>query len=103
MRATPFREGFRRFGRWLVSWLTGLPAAPSRLTRGHPVALSAAGVPDHSGGSALDSHRLLITTDRRTGGMLSRALAVGSVVVMTVNLTRIYTRLGDGGETHLAT
>src|SRR5688572_31863833 len=52
------------------------------------------GFPGDSGGSAPDSHRLPCppTLD---GCMLYPGRAV------TVNLTRIYTRLGDGGETHL--
>src|SRR5947209_1744720 len=63
MRATPFLEGNRLCGRWLVSWLTGLPAAPSRCSCPHQWLGVAAGVPDHSGGSAPVSHRLPITTD----------------------------------------
>jgi cob(I)alamin adenosyltransferase len=59
--------------------------------------IEAAGVPDHSGGSAPGFHRLPITTD------LEREDRIGSLewLAMTVNLTRIYTRLGDSGETHL--
>jgi cob(I)alamin adenosyltransferase len=54
-------------------------------------------IPGHSGGSAPDFHRLPYATD------LDREdrTPVLDSVVMTVNLTRIYTRLGDGGETHL--
>jgi cob(I)alamin adenosyltransferase len=64
----------------------------------------AMGVPGHSGGTAPASHRLprpptldgaiitLPTLPRRCYRRPGR---------MTVNLTRIYTRLGDDGETHL--
>jgi cob(I)alamin adenosyltransferase len=50
--------------------------------------------PGHSGGSAPDSHR----TSRN-----QPALNWGHRILrdVTVNLTRIYTKLGDGGETHL--
>ncbi len=51
----------------LVSWLTGLPAAAFPVTRCSPVAFHAAGVPDHSGGSASDSHRLPITSTLNGG------------------------------------
>jgi cob(I)alamin adenosyltransferase len=52
------------------------------------------GFPGDSGGSAPDSHRLPWppTWSLRM---------VYECQAMTVNLTRIYTRLGDGGETHL--
>jgi len=49
-----------------VSWLSGLPSAPSRVAvppSGCASHARAAGVPDHSGGSAPDSHRLPIATD----------------------------------------
>jgi cob(I)alamin adenosyltransferase len=64
---------------------------------------AAADVPDHSGGTAPDSHRLPIATDLECE---DRTAAAGSgapprLSFVTVNLTRIYTRLGDGGETHL--
>ena len=49
--------------------------------------------PGHSGGSAPDSHRASLSTDLWSAVIL--------YVAVTVNLTRIYTRLGDGGETHL--
>ena len=54
----------------------------------------AVGFPGHSGGSAPDSHRLPCPPT-----WSERMLYPGRG--MTVNLTRIYTRLGDGGETHL--
>jgi cob(I)alamin adenosyltransferase len=66
--------------------------------------MCAAGFPDHSGGSAPGSHRLPITVDLELEDrtVIRSASAVDcSVPTMTVNLTRIYTRLGDGGETHL--
>jgi cob(I)alamin adenosyltransferase len=66
--------------------LPGLPGGCERT-------LAAGGFPGHSGGSAPDSHRLPFTTDL---DVADRTL--GRV---TVNLTRIYTRLGDAGETHL--
>src|SRR2546430_7480579 len=62
IRATPFHEGVSALRRLLVSWLTGLPSAPSRRL-GVPSGVLADGVPDHSGGSAPDSRRLPITTD----------------------------------------
>jgi cob(I)alamin adenosyltransferase len=66
-------------------------AFPSRAAEQWPDAM---GVPGHSGGSAPDSHRLPEppTLNRRD---------VTVAGAMTVNLTRIYTRLGDDGETHL--
>jgi cob(I)alamin adenosyltransferase len=87
------------------------------------VALTATDVPDHSGGTAPESNRLPITTDLERGHGIAatprqdvrsshRAAAPRQDVrqshraptlsqTVTVNLTRIYTRLGDGGETHL--
>src|SRR5690348_9171031 len=62
IRATPFHEGVSALRRPLVSWLTGLPSAPSRRL-GVSSGVLADGVPDHSGGSAPDSRRLPITTD----------------------------------------
>ena len=56
---------------------------------------TAADIPGHSGGSAPVSHRL--PCHHRP--LVSRNASVGTL--MTVNLTRIYTKLGDGGETHL--
>src|SRR4051794_29994800 len=54
----------------------------------------AGGVPGHSGGTAPESHRLPCppTSERRHPTL---------GVAVTVNLTRIYTKLGDTGETHL--
>ena len=74
------------FGRRKVSWLPGLPAAPSRTTRfgGGPVALTD-GIPDHSGGSAPDSHRLPSATDLRTRGFYSDETRL---VHTTVNTAR---------------
>src|SRR5437868_3679266 len=57
MRATPFLEGCRLCGRGLVSWLAGLPTAPSRrdiLASG----IDAVGVPAHSRGSGAGVPRL---------------------------------------------
>jgi cob(I)alamin adenosyltransferase len=42
-----------------------------------------------------------LTTDLERGASYSAASTRGIVEAMTVNLTRIYTKLGDGGETHL--
>src|SRR5437763_7102704 len=59
--ATPFHEGC-----WLVAggWSPGLWAYLPRLPGGSsPPVACAAGVPNHSGGSAPDSHRLPMTTD----------------------------------------
>src|SRR6201995_3408018 len=36
-----------------------------------------------------------------TGAILSSGRSLDCEAAMTINLTRIYTRLGDGGETHL--
>jgi cob(I)alamin adenosyltransferase len=82
-----------------VSWLPGLPlrAFPARRRRSSgssAAALVRMASPGHSGGSAPDSHRLPLTTDpERDDGTLAPPV--------TVNLTRIYTKLGDSGETHL--
>jgi cob(I)alamin adenosyltransferase len=56
--------------------------------------LSARGFPGHSGGSAPDLHRLPLPPTLNWRNVTVRP-------TVTVNLTRIYTRLGDGGETHL--
>jgi cob(I)alamin adenosyltransferase len=53
------------------------------------------GIPGHSGGSAPDLHRL------PSPPTLNRRDVTVALGAMTVNLTRIYTRLGDDGETHL--
>jgi cob(I)alamin adenosyltransferase len=42
-----------------------------------------------------------LTTDLERGASYSAARVRGIVEEVTVNLTRIYTKLGDGGETHL--
>jgi cob(I)alamin adenosyltransferase len=42
-----------------------------------------------------------LTTDLERGASYCAASTRGIVEAMTVNLTRIYTKLGDGGETHL--
>jgi len=66
-----------------------------------PLAGAAVGIPGHSGGSAPDSHRLPFATDPcATAGSYTRE-GRATLALVTVNLTRIYTRLGDGGETHL--
>jgi cob(I)alamin adenosyltransferase len=57
------------------------------------------GFPGHSGGSAPDLHRLPFATDPYVDQGGSLPCDVRATV--TVNLTRIYTKLGDGGETHL--
>ena len=49
-------------------------------------------LPGHSGGTAPDSHRTSLG---------HRPFRRGILALVTVNLTRIYTRLGDAGETHL--
>ncbi len=124
----PFPRG--RIGLVVGGWSPGLRAYRPRLPGDFtsPVA-HAAGVPDHSGGSAPDSHRLPITTDLERGIVAEvrgapltsgepRAPARSSKPTYDgslgrrrvrrlrlpddgVNLTRIYTRLGDAGETHL--
>ena len=67
-------------------------AFPSRLAEQWPDAM---GIPGHSGGTAPDSHRL-----PEPPTLNGRDVTVATSA-MTVNLTRIYTRLGDDGETHL--
>lgn len=65
----------------------------------------ASDIPDHSGGSAPEFNRLPITTDLEREDRSAPRAGTGpstyTHLSMTVNLTRIYTRLGDGGETHL--
>ncbi len=86
-----------------VSWLPGRSSAPSRpavasqwLRR---LAARAADFPGHSGGSAPVLHRLPLppTND----GAIVALCDTATSVAMTVNLTRIYTKRGDGGETDL--
>ena len=99
----PLHEGYVGLRSGQVSWLPGcLPSAPSQVTVGSPVAAlaRAAGVPGHSGGSAPDSHRLPSPPTLSAEIVPPGARGLDSKAV-TVNLTRIYTRLGDGGETHL--
>jgi cob(I)alamin adenosyltransferase len=91
--------GLRSEAGLLASGPTG-PRLPSAAVA-TPVARAqrdAAGVPGHSGGSAPESHRLPFATDQVRAASYPAGGIVGAV---TVNLTRIYTRLGDGGETHL--
>jgi hypothetical protein len=57
MSATPFHEGLSASRSAEVSWLTGLRAAPSQPAE-RASGVFAARVPDHSGGSAPDLHRL---------------------------------------------
>src|SRR5829696_9399612 len=70
------------------------PLAPSRTAR-RSSGSETRGFPGHSGGSAPESHRLPEPPTLISGGCYRPEQA------MTVNLTRIYTRLGDDGETHL--
>ena len=86
--------------RWQVSWLPGRPlrAFPSR--RGDSVAATpAARAVGRSPVTVAGPRRILtglpVTTDLELRADAYPARA------MTVNLTRIYTKLGDGGETHL--
>ena len=99
--ATPFHEGVRavRSEAGLLAsgpTLPRLPGPPSAVQWLERDGARAGGVPGHSGGSAPDSHRLPSTTDPERAASYRLA-----PTPMTVNLTRIYTRLGDGGETHL--
>ena len=58
-KSHPFPRGLRACGRREVSWLPGLPFAPSRSVFGPVACFSRAkGFPGDSGGSAPDSHRL---------------------------------------------
>jgi cob(I)alamin adenosyltransferase len=88
----------------VVSWLSGLTAVPSQCLAGAS-GLDTAVLPGNSGGSAPDSHRLPITTDLgrldASQEWVSKAPRPVDSVSVVVNLTRIYTKLGDGGETHL--
>ena len=76
------------------------PVAPSRAVGEvqwlRPCGRVRTGFPGHSGGSAPDSHRLPFATD-----LMKRRAVYRLARQVTVNLTRIYTKLGDGGETHL--
>ncbi len=97
-------------GRRQVSWLPGLPSAPSRCLVGSGGLRNAraAGVTRSQWrvrvGFAPTSlhHRPMNASEDSAatpdGGSAPRSGIVGG---MTVNLTRIYTKLGDGGETHL--
>src|SRR5215207_7242992 len=81
-------------GRRQVSWLPGRPSAPSRPAL-------------RSSGSMRSASPVTVAGPRRihTGFPHHRPCTGPHVTVaqraMTVNLTRIYTKLGDGGETHL--
>ena len=98
----PFPRG--RIGLTAGGWSPGSRVATRpRLpgTLGVPVACArarAAGFPGHSGGSAPDSHRLPWTTDPVCRPHPSTPIREHECPVcwtrMTVNLTRIYTRLG---------
>ena len=95
MEPTPFPRGSRDGdGRREVSWLPGSTRfAPSRIA-------------ERSSGSVRGASPVTVAGPRRicTGfpeppTLNERNVTVG--VDVTVNLTRIYTRLGDDGETHL--
>ena len=80
-------------GRREVSWLPGLPAAPSRV--------APSGVVRTASPVTVAGPRR-ISTGFPVPPTLNEAIVHrGTVPGVTVNLTRIYTRLGDGGETHL--
>ena len=88
---------------WLIGPTGGAFPAPRSATSGSACRTA---LPDHSGGSAPDSHRLPITTDLERPILSASRQKRGALRILnsrsvTVNLTRIYTKLGDGGETHL--
>jgi cob(I)alamin adenosyltransferase len=79
-----------------VSWLPGPPPRTFPGSEAQWLSDDArGGIPGHSGGTAPDSHRTSLDHGRSywRHGSFDRG--------MTVNLTRIYTKLGDAGETHL--
>ena len=88
-----------RCGRRQVSWLPGPPLAPSRpaLRASGAAAVAAAreGHPRSQWRVRAGFTPASLTTDPGRRGCYRGDVA------MTVNLTRIYTRLGDDGETHL--
>jgi cob(I)alamin adenosyltransferase len=94
----PFREGFRLAVGGRSPDFRARPSRtfPARAAR-QWLRLGAAsgGLPGHSGGSVPVSHRLPCPPT------MDGAIVSERERPMTVNLTRIYTRLGDGGETHL--
>ena len=96
--ATPFREGVSASGSegGLLASGPTVRAFPARAAGQwlRPSGPHAVGFPGNSGGSAPDSHRLPCPPTW-SGPCYTPGQG------MTVNLTRIYTRLGDGGETHL--
>src|SRR3954452_11147346 len=77
-----------------LGWSRTGPAPKSRVTVRLTPPGGVAGLMPHPGSARATG----------SGGMsLARTVARGAamLVAVTVNLTRIYTRLGDGGETHL--
>ena len=110
LRATPFHEGLSalRSEAGLLAYGPIGRAFPDDIAS--PSGSVATDVPDHSGGTAPDWHRIPITTDLEREDRIARPYDGASsgrggrkrrLILVTVNLTRIYTRLGDGGETHL--
>ena len=94
----PFPRGLSAWGRREVSWLPGLPPAPSRLASRRQWLRPCGRVRWASPVTVAGPRRI------HTGFPVHRPWLSGpcyTPAVMTVNLTRIYTRLGDGGETHL--
>jgi cob(I)alamin adenosyltransferase len=90
----PFPRGLRACGRREVSWLPGLPLRAFPVPMSGPVARCACG----------GASPVTVAGPRRihTGFPVHRPwVDRDSIRGVTVNLTRIYTRLGDGGETHL--
>ncbi len=77
-----------------VSWLPGLPAAPSR-------GCSLSGVVRTASPVTVAGPRRIHTGFPVPPTLNEAIVHRGTVPGVTVNLTRIYTRLGDGGETHL--
>ena len=85
-------------GRREVSWLPGLPAAPSRVA---PSGVVRTASPVTVAGPRRISTGFPVPPTLNVAILHRTRPPRGTVSGVTVNLTRIYTRLGDGGETHL--
>src|SRR5215471_6087177 len=102
----PFHEGLRACGRRQVSWLAGRPsrAFPGRI-RAVPVAARCARVRTASPFTVAGPRRIHTGFPSPPTPMSISAAVYPEMwspsTSMTVNLNRIYTKLGDGGETHL--
>ena len=98
--STPSARAYVLGGRRQVSWLPGLPsrAFPDR------VAVQWRAVAAATACGRRPRSQWRVRAGFAPASLHHRPLNGGSVALaaaMTVNLTRIYTKLGDGGETHL--